>query len=320
MKVLVTGAAGFIGSHLVQRLLRDGHEVTGFDNFSTGHRRNLERIGGEIRFIEGDLRNEDQVRRATESSELVYHLAALASVPLSIAEPKLTFDVNVTGTLNLLTAAQDAGVRRLVFASSSSVYGDPAVTPTPESLTPRPLSPYAVSKLTGEHLCTLSNNLYGVETVVLRYFNVYGPYQDPNSPYAAVIPKFIRSLLMGEIPSIFGDGEQTRGFTYVDDVVDGNVLAGLVPEAAGAVMNLSSDRSVSVNQAFAAICTKLDRPMEAAYLPARSGEIRDSRADVALARELLGFESHISFEFGLNRTIETFRGERQAECGSMQPA
>lgn len=310
MKVLVTGAAGFIGSHLVQRLLRDGHEVTGFDNFSTGHRRNLERIGGEIRFIEGDLRNEDQVRRATESSDLVYHLAALASVPLSIAEPKLTFDVNVTGTLNLLTAARDAGVRRIVFASSSSVYGDPAVTPTPESLTPRPLSPYAVSKLTGEHLCTLFNNLYRVETVVLRYFNVYGPYQDPNSPYAAVIPKFIRSLLIGEIPSIFGDGEQTRGFTYVDDVVDGNMLAGLVPAAAGAVMNLSSDRSVSVNQALAAICAILDRPMEVAYLPARSGEIRDSRADVALARELLSFESHISLEFGLNRTVEAFRSER----------
>lgn len=306
MKVLVTGAAGFIGSHLVQRLVRDGHDVVGFDNFSTGYQRNLDRIDGDFAFVEGDLRNEDDVRRAVRGVELVYHQGALASVPRSIDDPQTTFAVNVTGTLNLLVAARDAGVRRLVFASSSSVYGDSPVSPKHEGLTPNPLSPYAVSKLTAEQLCTVFNDLYDIETVSLRYFNVFGPYQDPESPYAAVIPKFLRALAEDRRPIVFGDGEQSRGFTYVDDVVEGNVLAGMVPTAAGRVMNLASDRSISVNAALEMICALLDRPVEADYQPPRPGEIRDSRADLSCARDVLGFELRVPFEDGVARTVEAF--------------
>lgn len=306
MSILVTGAAGFIGSHLVQRLVRDGHAVTGFDNFSTGYRRNLHRIEGDFQFIEGDLRSEEDVRRAVAGAELIYHQGALASVPRSIADPKTTFDVNVTGTLNLLVAARDAGARRFVFASSSSVYGDSPVSPKHEDLTPHPLSPYAISKLTGEQLCTVFDELYEIETVSLRYFNVFGPYQDPESPYAAVIPKFLRALADGELPIVFGDGEQSRGFTYVDDVVDGNLLAGAVPGAAGKVMNLASDRSVRVNTALEMICAFLDRPVKADYQPPRPGDIRDSLADLGRAREVLGFELKTPFEEGLARTVEAF--------------
>lgn len=306
MRVLVTGAAGFIGSHLVQRLVLDGHEVVGFDNFSTGYQRNIDRIDGDFEFNQGDLRNEDDVRRAVRGVDLVYHQGALASVPRSIADPQTTFAVNVTGTLNLLVAARDAGVRRLVFASSSSVYGDSPVSPKHEGLTPNPLSPYAVSKLSAEQLCTVFNDLYDIETVSLRYFNVFGPYQDPESPYAAVIPKFLRALADGERPVVFGDGEQSRGFTYVDDVVNGNMLAGIVPSAAGKVMNVAADRSVSVNAALAMICGLLDRPVEADHQPPRPGEIRDSRADLSLARDVLGFELQVPFEDGVARTVDAF--------------
>lgn len=306
MRILVTGAAGFIGSHLVQRLVNDGHDVVGFDNFSTGYQRNLDRINGDFQFIQGDLRDEASLRAAMIDVQLVYHEGALASVPRSIADPQTSFAVNVNGTLNLLIAARDAGVQRVVFASSSSVYGDSLVSPKHEGLTPNPLSPYAISKLTGEQLCTVFNNLYDLETVVLRYFNVFGPYQDPDSPYAAVIPKFLRALANGKQPIIFGDGEQSRGFTYVDDVVAGNILAGTVPSAAGKVMNLASDRSIKVNATLEMICALLDQPVSADYQPPRPGDIRDSLADISRAREVLGYETSVPFEEGLERTVAAF--------------
>ncbi len=306
MRVLVTGGAGFIGSHLVDRLLADGADVRVFDNFATGYRRNLDHVANDIELVEGDLRNEDDLRRAVDGVELVYHQGALASVPRSIADPQTSFAVNVTGTLNLLVAARDAGVRRVVFASSSSVYGDAEVSPKHEGLAPNPLSPYAISKLSGEQLMTVFNSLYDIETVSLRYFNVFGPRQDPDSPYAAVTPKFIRALTNGERPVIFGDGEQSRGFTYISDVVEGNMLAGRVPEAAGQVMNLASDSSVTVNYALGLIARELGVESNADYQPPRPGDIRHSLADITRASDILGFELKTSYEEGVRRTVEYF--------------
>lgn len=304
--VLVTGGSGFIGSHIATSLVAQGKRVRILDNFATGSIANLDHIRDEVEVIEGDLRNPDDVSRAVNGINLIYHQAALASVPRSIANPKSSFDVNVTGTLNLLIAARDAGVRRLVFASSSSVYGDTEVSPKHEQLTPVPLSPYAISKLSGEQLCTVFNNLYDIETVVLRYFNVFGPRQDPESPYAAVIPKFLSAMQRGEQPVIFGDGEQSRGFTYVEDVVRGNLLAGDVAEAAGKVMNVASDTSVSVNSLLQSICALLDRSVEANYQPPRPGDIKDSLADITLARETLGWQPTVPMAEGLRRTVEAF--------------
>lgn len=313
--ILVTGGSGFIGSHIATELLEQGKRVRVFDNFSTSTPANLDHIRNDIELLEGDLRNEHDVRHAVSGVDLVYHQGALASVPRSIADPKTTFDVNVTGTLNLLVAARDAGVHRLVFASSSSIYGDALVSPKHEQLTPAPLSPYAISKLTGEQLCTVFNDLYDIETVVLRYFNVFGPRQDPDSPYAAVIPKFLSAMQAGKQPIIFGDGEQSRGFTYVEDVVRGNLLAGSVPDAAGQVMNLASDQSYTVNTLLQSICALLDRDVEADYQPPRPGDIKDSLADIARARTTLGWEPNISMAEGLRRTVEAFVAKYPATYG-----
>ena len=225
--ILVTGGAGFIGSHLATRLVARGERVRVLDNFANSRRENLDHIRDEIDLIEGDLRSPEDVRRAVDGVELVYHEGALGSVPRSIADPHTSFDVNVMGTLNVLTAARDAGVRRVVYASSSSVYGNTPVLPKREDMTPKPLSPYAVSKLSAEQLCQVFHGVYGLETVALRYFNVFGPRQNPDSQYAAVMPKFLRAYTSGQQPTIFGDGEQSRSFTYIDNVVDGNLLAGL---------------------------------------------------------------------------------------------
>ncbi len=306
MRVLVTGGAGFIGSHLVDRLLREGAEVRVLDNLATGHRRNLAHVAGDIDEHDADLRDPAALAHAVDGIELIYHQAALASVPRSVKDPQTTFDVNVTGTLNLLVAARDAGVRRVVFASSSSVYGDSPISPKHEDLTPNPLSPYAISKLSGEQLCTVFNTLYDIETVSLRYFNVFGPRQDPDSPYAAVTPKFIRALMSGERPAIYGDGEQSRGFTYISDVVEGNMLAGRVPEAAGQVMNLASDTSVSVNHALALIAREIGVEPDPDYQPPRPGDIRDSLADITRAREILGFDLGVPFEQGVKATVEAY--------------
>lgn len=306
MKILVTGAAGFIGSHLVERLVRDGEDVVGLDNFSNGFRANLDRIRGHFQFIEGDLRKMDDLRKAVDGVELIFHEGALGSVPRSIADPQTSYDVNVMGTLNLLVAAREAGVRRVVYASSSSVYGDTVVSPKHEGLTPNPLSPYAVTKLSAEQTCGVFTRVYGLETVALRYFNVFGPYQNPISQYAAVVPKFLTALSRGERPVVFGDGEQSRGFTYVENVVNGNLLAGQAPAAVGKVINLASDQTVRVNDMLRQMGTLLGVEPNPIYEPPRLGDIRDSLADITRARELLGFEITVPFEQGLAHTVEAF--------------
>jgi UDP-glucose 4-epimerase len=304
--ILVTGGAGFIGSHLVQRLVTQGERVRVLDNFSNGFRENLERIRGEFEFIEGDLRNTDDVRRAVEGAEVIFHEGALGSVPRSIADPQTSYDVNINGTLNVLVAARDANVRRVVYASSSSVYGDTIVSPKHEGLIPNPLSPYAITKLSAEQTCMVFHRVFGLETVALRYFNVFGPYQNPISQYAAVIPKFLTSLSKGERPIVFGDGEQSRGFTYVDNVVNGNLLAATAPAAVGQVINLASDKQVSVNHVLREMGRLLGVDPNPIYEPPRAGDIRDSLADITRARELLGFDITVQFDEGLQRTVEAF--------------
>lgn len=311
MTVLVTGGAGFIGSHLVQRLVADGERVRVLDDLSNGFRANLDRIDGEFEFIEGDLRNPDDLRHAVNGVDLVFHEGALGSVPRSIADPRTSFDVNVTGTLNLLVAARDAGVRRVVYASSSSVYGDTIVSPKHEGLIPNPLSPYAITKLSAEQLCGVFTRVYGLETVALRYFNVFGPHQNPISQYAAVIPKFLTAITNGEQPIVYGDGEQSRGFTYIENVVNGNLLAGRAPAAVGQVINLASDRSVSVNSMLRQMGDLLGLDPNPRHEPPRTGDIRDSLADLTRARELLGFEITVQFEEGLARTVAAFQKTRR---------
>jgi nucleoside-diphosphate-sugar epimerase len=310
--ILVTGGAGFIGSHIVQRLVADGERVRILDNLSNGFQENLDRIDGDFEFILGDLRNMDDCRRAVAGVDLVFHEGALGSVPRSVADPQTSYDANVMGTLNLLVAARDAGVRRLVYASSSSVYGDTTVSPKHEGLIPNPLSPYAVTKLSAEQTCLVFNRVYGMETVALRYFNVFGPYQNPISQYAAVIPKFLVALENGDRPTVYGDGEQSRSFTYVDNVVNGNLLAARVPEAAGQVFNLASDRQVSINAILEQMGRLLGVDPNPVYAEPRVGDIRDSLADITRAREVLGFDITVPFEDGLERTVEAFKRSRTA--------
>lgn len=300
---LVTGGAGFIGSHLVDRLVDRGAAVRVLDNFSTGSRRNLERMGERIELIEGDLRDEAAVRRAARGVEVVFHQGALPSVPRSIADPKTTLEVNVLGTLNVLMAARAAGCRRVIFASSSSVYGDAPGLPRKETMQPEPLSPYAVSKLTGEHLCAVYNQLQGLETISLRYFNVFGPRQDPLSPYAAVIPLFLQALRNGERPVIYGDGEQARDFTYVENVVEANLLAAVARDGIGKVFNIASGEKVSVKKTLEQLEALLGKWIEPLHEPTRPGDVCDSWADIDAARKVLGYEPSVSFEEGLARTV-----------------
>ena len=306
--LLVTGGAGFIGSHLVARLVELGEPVRVLDNFSGGKRANLDGLLSKIELIDGDLRDEASVRAAVRDVHIVFHQAALPSVPRSIADPRTVFDVNVTGTLNLLLAARDAGCRRLIFASSSSVYGDTTGLPKIETMTPSPISPYAVSKLTGEHLCAAFTRAYGLESVSLRYFNVFGPRQDPDSPYAAVIPRLLTALRTGAEPVIFDDGEQSRDFTYVDNVVDANLRAAAADGAVGRVFNIASGRSVTVNTALRLLARLLGVEPRARHEPPRPGDIRDSLADIAAARTVLGFEVDVAFEEGLKRTVAEYVG------------
>ena len=302
---LVTGGAGFIGSHIAEALVARGERVRIFDNFSSGKRENLAGFDNEVEIIEGDLRDDAAVRNAVAGAEIIYHQAAVPSVPRSIADPATTFSANVTGTLNLLIAARDAGVRRITFASSSSVYGDTPVMPKVETMATNPLSPYAISKLTGEQLCGVFTRLYGLETVALRYFNVFGPRQDPTSQYSAVIPKFIRSLHEGVEPTIFGDGEQSRDFTFVANVVDANLRAGVAKDAAGRVFNIASGRAISINDMLARIAMLLEVPPRARHEADRPGDIRDSLADITAAREILEFDVIVPFEEGLERTVQS---------------
>lgn len=307
---LVTGGAGFIGSNIVSALLQRGDTVRVLDNFSTGRRENLSTVAEHIDLIEGDITHLDDVRQACEGVEVVFHEAALPSVPRSIEDPIQSDESNVRGTLNVLVAARDAGVRRVVYASSSSVYGEQAVDqPKVETMAPQPISPYAVAKISGEYYCQVFHQVYGLETVALRYFNVFGPRQNPDSEYAAVIPKFITALLNGDSPTIYGDGEQTRDFTYVGNVVDGNLLAAEAPaeRVSGQTINLAMGHFVSLNDLVAELQTIIGSSVEAVHTAPRPGDIKHSLAEVGKAHELLGFDPAISFEEGLTRTVDWYR-------------
>lgn len=304
---LVTGGAGFIGSHLVATLVERAKQVRVLDNLSTGDRRNIELFGDRIEFIEGDLVDRAAVERAVAGVEVVFHQAALASVPRSVDAPLDTNDACVTGTVNLLDAARKAGVRRVVYAGSSSAYGDQPTRAKHEGLLPMPISPYAAAKLAGEFYCQAFSATYGLETVTVRYFNVFGPRQDPNSQYAAVIPKFVTAMLAGERPTIFGDGQQSRDFTYIDNIVHGNLLAAESPHAVGRSINVACGEQFSLLDLVDAINEVLGTRIEPIFEPARTGDVRESLADITLARKLLNYEPTIGFTEGLRRTIAYYQ-------------
>jgi nucleoside-diphosphate-sugar epimerase len=312
VRVLVTGGAGFIGSNLVDELLQRGHDVVVLDNFSTGRRQNLASWNGDVELIEGELRSYERVSNAVRGCELVFHQGALPSVPRSVQDPITSNEVNINGTLNVLLASRDAGVRRVVFASSSSIYGDLPGLPRVESMPVGPAAPYAVSKLAAEQYCAVANKVYGLETVALRYFNVFGRRQDPNSHYSAVIPKFITAMLDGRQPTIFGDGEQLRDFTHISNVVNANMLAAEVPAAAGHVFNIGNGKPRSLNELVAALNQVLGTDIEPNYAERRPGDVRQSWADVSLARAVMGYETAVGFEEGLAITVESYVGESAA--------
>jgi UDP-glucose 4-epimerase len=307
MRALVTGAAGFIGSHLCRRLVADGHEVVGLDDLSDGKLENLRDLP-EVRLVEADLREQDAVRRAADGCSVIFHQGAMRSVPRSIAQPAETTDVNVRGTLNVLLAARDMPAN-VVFASSSSVYGDQETFPLHEDMAPLLRSPYAASKLAGEAYCRSWWLSFGVPAVSLRYFNVYGPRQDPENEYAAVVPRFVMACMNGTAPEIHGDGEQSRDFTYIDDVIEANLLAGLAPEQArGRVMNVGGGREpTSVNRILEIVASLIGAKPEPVHTPSREGDVRKTEADVSLARRAIGYEPKIDIEEGLRRTVEWFR-------------
>jgi UDP-glucose 4-epimerase len=305
-RALVTGGAGFIGSHLVDALIAQNVRVRVLDNLSTGDRNNLAAVQQKVELFEGDLRDSETCAAACRGVEVVYHLGALGSVPRSVADPITTNAVNVEGTLHVLAAARAAGVRRLVFSSSSSVYGDTPILPKHEGLRPNPRSPYAVSKLAGEEYCRAFYYAYGLETVILRYFNVFGPRQSPDSQYAAVIPRFVSALLQGRPPTIYGDGQQSRDFTYVSNVVQANLLAGAAAGVAGEVFNIACGEQVTVRQVLQYIAELLNLPCSPQVLPARIGDVQHSLADTGAARERLDYRPSIYFKAGLARTVAAF--------------
>jgi nucleoside-diphosphate-sugar epimerase len=312
MSYLVTGGAGFIGSNLAEALLSAGHRVRVLDNFLTGKRENLaglaETFGVSFELVEGDLRDLAAVRKAVEGVEFVLHQGALPSVPRSVADPVLTNEINVGGTVNLLVAARDAAVRRVVFAASSSAYGDTPELPKRESMTPNPKSPYAAQKLAGEHFMRIFFEVYGLETVSLRYFNVFGPRQDPASMYAAVIPRFISSVRSGMSPTVYGDGLQTRDFTYIDNVVQANLLACKAPRAAcGKTINIACGERVSLLGILEILFGLAARRVTPKFEPARPGDVRDSLADISNAKDLLGYSPKVAFAAGLARTFDFFK-------------
>jgi UDP-glucose 4-epimerase len=303
---LVTGGAGFIGSHLVDGLLAEGRAVRVLDDLSTGAEANLAGVRDRIDFVRGDLLDEKTVQRALEGVEVAFHQAAIPSVPRSIADPLRTNAVNVDGTLLLLEMARRAGVRRVVYAASSSAYGDSETLPKVETMPPQPLSPYALQKYAGEMYCRLFTDLYGLETVALRYFNVFGPRQNPDSPYAAVVPLFIRSCLNRQPATIHGDGEQSRDFTYVGDAVSANLLAARSPGAAGGVLNVAGGRRITLNELLRTLQEITGSRVPPVHTPARAGDVRHSEADIGLARRLLAYEPRVPLREGLRATVEGF--------------
>jgi len=303
---LVSGGAGFIGSHLVEELVRRGERVRVVDNLSTGKRRNIAHLSS-VEFVEGDLADLDVAQRAVNGIEYVLHQAAIPSVPRSVEDPITSNRANIEATLNILVAARDAGVRRLVYAGSSSAYGDTPTLPKVETMATAPLSPYALQKLVGEQYCQMFTRLYGLETVTIRYFNVFGPRQDPSSPYSGVISLFISALCDGRQPTIYGDGEHTRDFTYVANVVDGVLRACTAADASGEVINVATGGRISLNTLFNTIRQLVDASVDPIYSAPRPGDVKDSQADISKARRLLGYEPSISFEEGLARTVAWYR-------------
>lgn len=304
---LVTGGAGFIGSHLVHGLLAEGYRVRVLDNLSTGHRANLEDVLDRVEFVEGDICDTQTAKQATEGIDVVFHQAAMASVPFSLEYPLESHRACATGTLSMLIAAKDAGVKRFVYAASSSAYGDQPFSSKREIDIPSPLSPYAVAKLAGEYYCQSFFHSFGMETVGLRYFNVYGPRQDPNSPYSAVIPLFVTRLLSGQSPIIYGDGQQSRDFTFVENVVHGNILASKAEGIGGRVINMAEGRQTTLLQLLTLLDQHLGTGIVPKFEPPRAGDVRESLADMTLARQLLGYDSRIGLDEGLARTIDYYR-------------
>jgi len=312
-KCLVTGGAGFIGSHIADELIRQGAKVTIIDNLTTGYTENLDEIEGDFRFIEGDLNDDKALGQALDGAEFVFHQAALPSVPRSVEDPGETHQACVNATFNLLVHSRNEGVKRLVYAASSSAYGDQAVLPKAESMRPEPLSPYAVAKLAGEYYCSAFNNVYGLETYSLRYFNVFGPRQNPSSAYSGVISRFIDALMKGDVPVIYGDGEQTRDFTYVANVVQANLNAATSDKCVGSVMNVANGERISLNSLLE-VLKKITNKIEvtAQHLPERAGDVRHSQADNSLAVDCLGYEKLVGLEDGLQKTIEWWKQSRFA--------
>jgi UDP-N-acetylglucosamine/UDP-N-acetyl-alpha-D-glucosaminouronate 4-epimerase len=303
---LVTGGTGFIGSHIVQRLVAMGERVRVLDNFSAGKMENLKGLEDKIELITGDILDQALIEEAMKGVQVVLHQGALRSVPFSVENPALVNRVNVEGTINVLVAARDAKVRRFVFASSSSVYGNAKVFPASEELTPYPISPYAASKLAGEHYCRVFTELYGLETISLRYFNVFGPRQDPNSQYAAVIPRFIRSALQKEPLEIHADGLQARDFTYIDNVVEANLLAAQCQDATGEAINVAQGKSYSILDLVDALQKIFERKLESFHTTARPGDVRQTLADISRADTVLGYSPAVTFEEGIARTVGYF--------------
>jgi UDP-glucose 4-epimerase len=311
---LVTGGAGFIGSHIAAALAGAGARVRVLDDLSTGHAENLEEIGGSVDFVRGSLTDEGALARALEGVEVVFHEAAIPSVPRSVENPEETHRACVEGTFALLNGARRAGVRRLVYAASSSAYGDQPTLPKVEHMRPEPLSPYAAAKLVGEYYCQVWSRVYGFETVALRYFNVFGPRQDPSSQYSGVISRFISALASGQRPVIYGDGEQSRDFTYVSNVVDANLRAAETARGVGSVVNVATGRQTTLNELLAALKTVTGRTDAAAdYREPRLGDVRHSVADITLAREYLGYEPKVGLDEGLRNTLDWWKQSRYAK-------
>ncbi len=303
---LVTGGAGFIGSHLTEELVRRGEHVRVADSLITGHRKNLAHVPG-VELLEGDLADRSFATRAVQGIDYVLHQAAIPSVPRSVKDPIESNRANIDATLNVLVAAKDAGVKRVVYAGSSSAYGNTLTLPKHEDMPTSPLSPYALQKLVGEQYMQMFTALYGLETVTIRYFNVFGPRQDPSSTYSGVISQFAKTLLEGKAPTIYGDGEQTRDFTYVANVVDGVLRAVTAPDASGQVINVATGTRISLNELFATMRDLIGAKVSVTYGPPRAGDVKDSLADITRARTLLGYEPKVSFQEGLRQTVDWYR-------------
>lgn len=305
--ILVTGGSGFIGSHLTTRLIEEGHRVRVLDDFSSGRMINLAHVAEQYDLIEGDIRDWETCEAACEGVDFVFHQAAIGSVPKSIDDPQPSHEVNINGTFHLLRAAASHQVKRFIYAGSSSAYGDTEVSPKHEGLTPNPLSPYAVQKLTGEYYCRAFSSCFGLETITLRYFNVFGDRQDPRSQYAAAIPAFVTAMLLGQAPTVYGDGEQSRDFTHIDNVVEANLLAMKAERTSGESVNIACGGQITINEVIRRLNEVIGVQVEAKHVDPRPGDVRHSCADISLARKLLGYEPRVSFGEGLERAIEYYK-------------